>query len=872
MANNNHFELTLDTLAPTGSITRPAEYLKENTTLNINAGDAAYKKVWFDTKAAGDTSSTNYQNAKWDVASNAVTTQFTTTGTYYYHMILKDSVENESKIFSTTVINYDCDKPVVSEVYLQDSDGSRDVTNETTLTFGFKLSDVGTGIYKAVISGDVEEDYIDLGNAANSYTGTVTLKSTNGKIEDGYKTIKVVVYDRAENASTEVTSNSILLDRELDKPTLLLQNSAGANLPAYINYNTITVKLTSAETNIASYKIWEGNTEPETWQVNNNVGNAFTYTNTAFSLSAGDGQKTIHAKVKDAAGNITEADVKTVTIDTVDPSAKLTIDKTIISKVKDFDKATINIEASDDRSGITSYSLVRITSNGEETVVASGTTNPNGIAHEVTVDTLADGEYKYQLTVVDKAGNTKSSNQVSITFDTQAPTLSINLLKTWQTRPFDTTITYSDPSGCNYLTAWISTVENDTNDSGVTSHAATSTITSTMVNVDWDSLRQTKSNEFNYYHVKLVDNVGNIAYAHAPFQYDTIKPVITNFAFNKTAYATQEAQLNLTFVEEGSQGTQMRIWGTGVAAQDWQKVSNSISVTLTGGDGTKTAYIELRDAAGNVSDQQVATCILDTVKPELSLALLDTAGNSKPNRTSIPTFQARITVANLDEGTKYKLYGDFNYNSQSATGTVESTTEWKDFKVDDGQTYMTISNLYCTSGDATKKVYVIIKDVAENEESAEASFIYDTTPPVVTVSDRDYDRLSKVHVERRSSATTLVEGKYADEINFTFSVDSKIQAYKVCAYKDQAQAEAVKDIAAQEPIETTYQSVHMHENKVSYNALTPISAKIKGADLEVALIKAYGDDYNAETGVDGLHVIVVYAQDEAGIWSVAAKF
>jgi hypothetical protein len=254
MANNNHFELTLDTLAPTGSITRPKEYLNKNATLNINTGDAAYKKVWFDTKAAGDTSSTNYKNAKWDVASNAVTTQFTTTGTYYYHMILKDSVENESNIFSTAVIYYDCDKPFVSEVYLKDSKGSREVTNETTLTFGFKLSDKGTGVYKAVISGDIETE-INLGNAPTSYEGKLTLKSTNGKIEDGYKTIKVVVYDRAENASTEVASNSILLDRELDKPTLLLQNSAGANLPAYINYNTITVKLTAAETNIASYKI-----------------------------------------------------------------------------------------------------------------------------------------------------------------------------------------------------------------------------------------------------------------------------------------------------------------------------------------------------------------------------------------------------------------------------------------------------------------------------------------------------------------------------------------------------------------------------------------------------------------------------------------
>ena len=48
------------------------------------------------------------------------------------------------------------------------------------------------------------------------------------------------------------------------------------------------------------------------------------------------------------------------------------------------------------------------------------------------------------------------------------------------------------------------------------------------------------------------------------------------------------------------------------------------------------------------------------------------------------------------------------------------------------------------------------------------------------------------------------------------------------------------------------------------NSNEPVSAKIKGADYELAL---------GEVGkVDGAHIVVVYVQDLAGQWSVAAQF
>lgn len=60
MANNNNFNLTLDTLAPTGSITRPDLYINANGNLTINKGDATYMKVWFNSTAAGTKSDVGY--------------------------------------------------------------------------------------------------------------------------------------------------------------------------------------------------------------------------------------------------------------------------------------------------------------------------------------------------------------------------------------------------------------------------------------------------------------------------------------------------------------------------------------------------------------------------------------------------------------------------------------------------------------------------------------------------------------------------------------------------------------------------------------------------------------------------------------------
>ena len=858
MANNNHFELTLDTLAPTGSISGLGEFEKENKPLKIDGGDATFKKVWFDALNADDVTKEceGYKNAEWEAKDAKVESLFTTTGKYYYHLVLMDDVNNESEIYTLGPVNYDKDIPVVSNVVLKDSRNNSSNTNETTVTLSFDYTDVGTGVYKAIVSGDIEQKEIQLVASSNHYEGQITFKADAeaGKIVDGNKKVSVVVYDRAENVSAAVESNVILLDRELNKPTLMIQNSEGLNLPEYINYREYVAKLTTIDDNIVAYKIWEGDTEPEAWVELPEMGKLDVSVEKTFS--DGDGLKSVQARVKDVAGNTKLSDVKTTTIDSVPPVSELATDRVIISRVAGFDKAILTFGKTADNaggSGINYFELKR----GEDIVISGAELPAN---HEVTVGALSDGTYKYTLMVEDKAKNRTTSSEVSIKVDTTAPTLTITQLNTWYTDKFDVNVSYSDASSLATMVAWSSTVAGDTT-KPQSAIEIQPTTTIGKGNINW-SLAESAD---NYMHVMLVDEVGNVSYAHSKFGYDTVAPVIKTANFTAEAYPSTAATIKLTYEDATSGVVEMRVSGDitdGTAEGQWEPIVGTRNVALSTGDGKKTILVEIRDAAGLSSSKSIS-CELDTTFPSPVLDLFEADNiTPKPARSALASFSARLKIENDDPmgGVKYKLYGDFCYNEQGPAGIIKDDAEWKDFVADEGKEYMSITNLFCTSGDGPKNIYVVVKDNAGNETTIKdpKSFFYDTTLPIVTVSDIDYNRISKVHTERRNGSGLIV-GKFADETHFTFKPDSVIQAYKVCAYADASAAAAGS--ANDNAIGRAHGSVNM--SGTGLNSDAAVSATIKGADYEAAL---------GGTGHDGAHIVVVYVQDLAGQWSVAAQF
>lgn len=864
MANNNHFELALDTLAPTGSIGGLNEFEKENKALTIVSGDATFKKVWFDNLDADTVSKDcdGYLNTEWGAASAEVMSAFNATGIYYYHLVLMDDVNNESNIYTLGPIQYDQDVPVVQNVLIQDSRNNSSNTNQSEgLKLSFEYSDVGTGVKKAIIEGDIEGDLaartILLVASNTKYEGTFDFKKVDDSVIDGNKSVTVTVYDAAENASATATSNILLLDRDIDKPTLLITKD-GVNIPAYINYRTYEAQLTSAESNIVAYKIWEGDSEPDAW-VEQEAGTLDV--TVPMTFSANDGEKSVKAKVRDVSGNIVESDIRKTIIDTQAPVAELELDKDIISKVDGFNKAILTFGDTADNengSGIEYYEIRR---NGEK--IAFGETVPTN--YEVTVGTLEDGLYNYELMVRDRAKNETVSSKAQLIIDTTSPELAIVQPNPWYTETFDVNVSYSDNNALEEMAVWYSTVAADeTLPANAIIIGPSKTISASNISGE---LKETAN---NYVHVMLVDEVGNKSFAHARFGYDKTNPEIKSCQFTFAAYPSEDATIKLTYADgdNGSGVVEMRVSGDitdGTADGKWEPIVSTRSVKLSENDGIKNVLVEIRDEAGLVSSKEIS-CELDTTFPMPVVNLYEADGiNKKADHSALATFGIRLEIQNDDVlgGAEYKVYGDFTPGSQTANGLDENDVDWAAFVPDEGKSYMSIKDLYCTVGDGTKHIYAQVRDNAGNITTLTNPkvFEYDTTAPSVTITDYDYNRISKVHIERRDTSGLIV-GKYADQVHFTLKPDSEIQAYKVCAYLDATAAAAVENVENEVAIGTTYGSVNM--SKTGLKSSDVISSVINGADYEAAL---------GEVGkVDGAHFVVVYVQDLAGTWSIAAQF
>lgn len=867
MANNNHFSLTLDTLAPTGGIKRPQEYLKENMDMTITKDTSAvYMKVWFDNTEIGTKDSVGYQEAAWIPAADLYKTTFTeTSGSLYYHLVLMDDVANESEVYNTEIMIYDTSAPVIKEFKLFDTTSNDTaLANETTIGYSWdcEADPAPAFIVKATLTGsDIETTEVEISSGATTGTGTITFKAGT---EDGSKTITLTLTDAAGNVSTAKTA-TITLDTKLDVPVLTVANNAGQTVGEWVNYHDVKVTLRSNDEKIIGYKIWEGTEEPTDWTTQE-AGTLLVTQDV--TLSEGDGEKVLHAKVKDAALNIAEASAITIKIDTVAPETTFTVDKTLISNVEDYTEASLTMTASDEYSGITSYQIIL---NDKETV-ASGTTVPAEGCTITSANGLVEGANKIAFIVTDNANNT-TTKEVTVTLDTTAPAnVTINQLEPWYNDNFKIQITYEDAhigNGKGEIIAWVSNINSDTT---APADVAKVMPTASPQDIAADNIGGTKKQSAtNYLHIKVTDAVGNVSYAHEQFGFDNVRPIIEEVKFSKTAYSSPAASISIRYSDETSGVTQMQVTGDLTNGQDtntWVEAAETYGVTLTSEtDGDKTIYVKVKDAAGNITETAVsATCELDQTAPGVTATLFEADGTTvKPNHSPLDTIAIKIAVTDDDaKECQYQVYGAVTKTKGSETGITKNDENWVDYVETNGQKFVMLTDYYATGNDGTKEIYVVVRDNAGNEtEAAKMSFVLDTAAPTVVISGPDYNRISKVNVLRRNSEGTIA-GKFADEVTFTFTPDSFIQAYKVCAYVDQAAAEKGNP-TIDAAIGNINGSVNMSATGLTSNA--EVTAKLKGADYEAAL----GTITNAGD-LDGLHYVVVYVQDYAGTWSVAADF
>ena len=825
-----YFNLTLDTTAPSsGILSGLNSYYNSNATVTISADGASFMKVWTNQTAIGTLSDTQVPSS-WEAYNTSKTVSFTGQGTQYVHAVFMDEVGNIGPVVNSDSTIYDNATPTISSVSINNNDG---YTKNPEVTVRVSFGNSTSGIDKIFLQGNLapgatsQVTLTDADRAAGYKDITTTLSGT-----DGTKKVIAYVIDRANNTSSTV-SDTIVLDTTAAVITATLRKEDdSANLPGYVNNVDYGVRIATEATDITHYKVWEGNTEPSSWTA---ISNATEVSGVGYfidnlELSSGDGTKTIHIKVQDIAGNITENAALTVILDTVAPTVTLSANKSVISAAGGYNSVTFTCGATDTNSSAGLTYALKLGSS----VIKSGTFTSSVAVTQSEIEAISSGQGKksFTLEVTDIAGNTGTSSAVVITLDKTAPTGSITANTYYNSPTLSFTISGSDTGGAvlEKMTVYI-----DSNTASNWENYTSGVYNKTV------SLSQGS----HVAHVKFRDSVGNESTVYnASFTVDTAPP--TGSISTVTYTNSRTITVSTASITDNISGVgYMKVWEDGqTVPTEWEAYATSKSITLAeGSDGLRTIKAVFKDNAGNISTNLSCTTTLDLDEPDAVLNLLKTDGNGLPAKVNYRNFKVRIshTAPDTSPIAQYKLSGDFD----------QSSTDWQAFTYDSGQTYMTVSDLTLTNSNGLKTITLQLKDAAGNVSSAvDATVTYDTAPPVIDVNAPDYNIVSKQHTLRLNASGSPITGKYNDMCIFTWSANENLAAYKVCVNTAGQTADTAIAIG------TTNGSLNMSGSAVTAN--TDITSTIFGADFAAA---------EAVNDTDGAYEIIVYGQDEGGTWS-----
>ncbi|GAA0319627.1 hypothetical protein GCM10008967_07700 [Bacillus carboniphilus] len=558
-------------------------------------------------------------------------------------------------------------------------------------------------------------------NQEDDWTGSSWQPISNSKTwklseTDGEKTVYMQLQDEAGNKS-ETYSATITLDQSAPTGTIEFTNGTHTNNPAV----NITIE---AEGQPAQMRFKQDSLSWEVWE-------AFTTTKT-FELTGEDGTKTVFMQLQDQAGNISNEISATIILDRVAPSI------TGIS------------EGAQVRSAAPTFTETNATLNGEPFV--SGTT--------ITT------EGPHILIVKDQAGNMTTINFI---VDRTNPTGSLQINENANlvnTQEVTLSIDANDENGVSEMR-----ISNNETFSDEVWEPFTTTKPWTIPDEDGDKT----------VYVELRDQAGNTVKISDVITLDQTAPTGTVTIENsKTIINKTEVSLTITG-EDDHEPIQVRFSDNNVDWSTWEDfsaLSGQKTWNLPAGDGPKTIYMQLKDAAGNIVTID-DTIVLDQTNPTITGVTdgLVTNGNVTINFSDGPAFlngdpyDSGETIT--QEGTYTIVVWDEAENQSSATFTIDKTAPSGAISInngatitnneqvelsyeatdnlngnvtiqfsDDGDNWSTAQTVNGTGtydwtlplGDGTKTVHLKIQDEAGNFITQTAQITLDQTNPTAAVS------------------------------------------------------------------------------------------------------------------------------------------
>lgn len=224
--------------------------------------------------------------------------------------------------------------------------------------------------------------------------------------------------------------------------------------------------------------------------------------------------------------------------------------------------------------------------------------------------------------------------------------------------------------------------------------------------------------------------------------YDTVIPSAGTWRINSNATYTNAASTSFAVTTAPSDATsgvyQMRFSNNNSTWSSWETYASSktwdINNATYGGNtnqGSKTAYVQVRDKAGNVSSATSDSITYDTVAPSAGTWRINS--DEAYSNSAVVTLAPTIAPSDGTSGIAQMRFSN-NNSSWSAWETYASTKSWD----------MTSTIYGGNTNQGTKTVYIQVKDGAGNGTgSVSDSITYDTmgpdAPSITSVSVPTYN-------------------------------------------------------------------------------------------------------------------------------------
>ncbi|HBL4903967.1 TPA: Ig-like domain-containing protein [Enterobacter hormaechei] len=611
-----------------------------------------------------------------------------TDGTYQYQVRVIDNAGNVGATDSQDVV-IDLTKPAAATTTVDSVSQDTGLSDSDFITSDNQISLKGT-LGAALGSGDHAQISLDGGATWTdvSVSGLSWTYIDGRTLTDGDYNYQLRVIDDAGNISATtsqvVTIDTVAPDASKTIAIDSISDDTGLSSSDFITRDTSltlhgSLGATLADGEYAQISIDGG----VIWQNVIVTGNSWYYVD---GRTLGNQTYDYYVRVVDAAGNVGASAHQQVTVDTVAPDAAITVTVDNITVDTGFDN-------NDFLTSSTSYTLngtlgaelgageyVQVSMDGGTTWVYA---TVSGTQWRYTdARTLADGDYRYQVRVVDQAGNVGATTTQDVTVDTQAPQYGITI---------DSISEDTGQSGSDFITMDTSLTINGSLGSALASDervqisldGGNTWIDATVTNQRWSytDTRDLADGDYNY-QVRIIDQAGNVG--------STTSQVVT---VDTTPPDTVGTVVSYTDGEGERQGS----FGASVATDDNSPVINGTlnrapdngeivqlyrdgvllgQVTMNGAaswyfqdsglnDGNHVYMLRVTDLAGNFTDSDDFVLKVDTSIPTTTVTI-----NPQTTTDSTPILSGLVS-AGLTNGEYVVItVNDKTYTSETGGAVV----------------------------------------------------------------------------------------------------------------------------------------------------------------------------------------------------------